>query len=87
MWWTTEPGALYTVLIEDNEPELPPPTKIAHFLAVNIQGKEIFIDIIIVNNDYIKQGAAVFTTSKSIATVFMSNSGCPFVISDFRENN
>ena len=41
MWWSTEPGALYTVLIEDNEPELPPPTKIFHFLAVNVRGKGI----------------------------------------------
>jgi hypothetical protein len=36
MWWKTETGALYTVLIEDNEPELF--GQFAHFLAVNVPG-------------------------------------------------
>ena len=41
MWWSTEPGALYMVLVEDNEPELPRPIKVQHFMAVNVKGKFI----------------------------------------------
>ena len=41
MWWSTEPGALYMVLVEDNEPELPRPIKVQHFMAVNVKGKVI----------------------------------------------
>jgi len=41
LWWRTEPGALYTVLLEDNEPEVPRPIKIAHFMAVNVPGTNI----------------------------------------------
>jgi len=47
LWWKTEPGALYTVLIEDNEPELP--VKIAHFLAINVPGTSILSGDIVVD--------------------------------------
>ena len=47
-WWKTEPGALYTVLIEDNEPELP--VKIAHFLAINVPG--IYISVLEIQSSF-----------------------------------
>lgn len=39
LWWKTEQDAFYTVLIEDNEPELP--VRVAHFLATNVPGTSI----------------------------------------------
>jgi len=47
MWWKTETGALYTVLIEDNEPELF--GQFAHFLAVNVPGTSILSGDIVVD--------------------------------------
>ena len=37
--WDAEPGALYTVIVEDEDPGPFPGSTITHFLAVNIPGK------------------------------------------------
>ena len=36
--WEAEPGALYTLLIEDEEPEPFPGSIVVHYLATNIPG-------------------------------------------------
>ena len=37
--WATEPGALYTILIEDNRLSTRPDSQFGHLLVVNIPGK------------------------------------------------
>ena len=39
--WNSEPGALYSLLIEDNDPTAYPEIKVGHFLATNIPGDNI----------------------------------------------
>ncbi len=39
--WATEPGALYTILIEDNNLSTRPDSQFGHLMVVNIPGKPL----------------------------------------------
>ena len=40
-YWETEPGALYTMLIEDNNPGCCPGSQFGDLFTVNIPGEQI----------------------------------------------
>ena len=39
--WATEPGALYTILIEDNNLSTRPDSQFGHLMVVNIPGRPL----------------------------------------------
>ena len=42
--WATEPGALYTILIEDNNLSTRPDSQFGHLMVVNIPGRPLVVN-------------------------------------------